>query len=124
MRNKRIDKLEAELASLESEFRERLIRALRLCADGYWGLFGQNDHVSSPRLQDELATASGSRELMELGAAIDALRQRIGINGTYALFSRFLELRGRSHANALGEARLAQAWLEELGEPIHPRDQK
>ena len=105
----RAHRSDAEIASLETEFRTKLIAALRDCANGRWGLFGQNEHIlglSSPE----------SEELMKIGASIEELRLKAGILDSFELYNSFKSKRGRHGANTLGEPRLAKKWLEELGE--------
>ena len=110
MQQKRRDRLEAALASLEAEFREQLIKALRRCAGGSWGLFGQNDYAAAPKLYAN----SGGQKLDELGFEIAQIREELGLAEPFALYAQFLEKRGYKGGNALGEARLAAAWLQEL----------
>jgi hypothetical protein len=107
--NPRAGRREAEIASLESEFRTKLIAALRGCAEGRWGLFGQNEHllkVHSPEAE----------ALLEMGALIEGLRRKAGLPEPFELYESFLSKRGWRGENALGESRLAREWLKELGE--------
>ena len=115
MRASRQGKFERQLAAAEADFRTKLLAALKTCAAGHWGLFGQNDHVDLPKgMIEQTYEQSGVRELIDLGQEIQAFRTRLGIAEPFPLFARLLELRGRKTENDLGEARLAQAWLEEL----------
>ena len=94
--NSRSARLEAEIASLESEFRTKVVTALRNCAGGRWGLFGQNDHlikVHSPEAE----------ELLEIGSSIEDLRRKAGMLETFSLYESFLSKRGRKGKNALGD---------------------
>jgi hypothetical protein len=111
MRNQQKARREAELASLEREFREKLIVSLRGCAAGHWGLLGQNAHIAP-----EYARSDAADELLALGEAIEALRREAGIAEPYELYKAFKSKRGRQDSNQLGEPRLAQKWLAELGE--------
>jgi hypothetical protein len=107
--NSRSARLEAEIAGLESEFRTKLVAALRNCAAGQWGLFGQNAHllkVHSPEAE----------ELLEIGSSIEHLRRKAGMSEPFPLFESFLSKRGRKGENVLGESRLAMEWLKELVE--------
>jgi hypothetical protein len=106
--NRRTVRTEAEIASLESEFRAKLLAALRDCANGRWGLFGQNEHLGQ--------RSSDSEKLLEIGASIEELRRRAGIPEHFELYVTFKSKRGRHGPNALGESRLAKEWLDELGE--------
>jgi hypothetical protein len=105
-----------ELASLEQEFRSKLVRALERCASGAWGLFGQNDHLAdSPSgLVDAEFEGSGAKEIVELGEAINSLRRELGDAAAFPPYASFLSLRGRKDGNALGDARLAKEWLDRL----------
>jgi len=105
--NARAARLEAEIASLESEFRSKLVAALRDCANGRWGLFGQNDHVRK-------ANSREAEELLTIGASIEELRRKVGNSETFELHHAFQAKRGWKGENALGESRLAQEWLNEL----------
>ncbi len=118
MRERRREKIEQELAAAEADFRAMLVAALRDCAAGHWGLFDQNGHLPDlPRGMAEQAFASsGAKALFALGGESDGLRARLGITEPFPLFARLQELRGRRAENDPGEPRLAQAWLNELGE--------
>ena len=111
------NRIEQALAAAEGEFRERLIAALRRCAGGAWGLFGQNDNVDlPPGFAERAYEDSGAKTLMALGREIEEMRNRLGMVEPFPLLARFRELRGYKTANDLGEARLAQDWLTELGQ--------
>lgn len=118
MRERRREKVERKLAAAEADFQAMLVVALRDCAAGHWGLLDQNGHLPSlPRGMAEQAFASsGAKALFALGGEIEDLRMRLGLAEPFALFARLQELRGRKAENDLGEPRLAQAWLDELGE--------
>ncbi|MEI9933088.1 MAG: hypothetical protein WDM89_21785 [Rhizomicrobium sp.] len=107
--NSRSARLEGEIASLELEFRTKLIAALRNCAKGKWGLFGQNNYL----IEDH---SSEAEELLEIGSSIEDLRRKAGMPERFSLYERFLSKRGRKGENALGEPRLAVEWLNELSE--------
>lgn len=109
MQQKRRDRLEAAQASLEAEFRKRLVDALERCVRGCWGLFDQNDHLG-----ERAYISSGAQKLDELGSEIAEIREELGNVEPYALYAQFLEKRGYKGGNSLGEARLAAAWLKEL----------
>jgi hypothetical protein len=104
------EKLAERIDELEAEYRTVLLKALRKCALGQWGLFGQNEHLalkSEPPHEVE--------ELTDLAQVIDALRLRIDLE-PFPLHQRFRTARGRVSENAVGEPKQAQAWLTELGE--------
>lgn len=109
MQQKRRVRLESALASLEAEFRARLIQALRRCEGGAWGLFCQNDYR-----RQEFYARTGGQELEGLAAEIARTRQELGIAEPFSLHAQLLEKQGRKTQNDLGEARLAAAWLKEL----------
>jgi hypothetical protein len=112
----RREKAESELEHLEARFRERLEHALRSCAAGHWGLFGQNDAASNSafgRNEFRLRTSEAG-ELLALGAEIDALRSSLGFTDGNALYARLKAYRRLRTENAPGEPRLAQQFLAEL----------
>jgi hypothetical protein len=114
MQQKRRDRLEVALTTLEAEFRTRLIEALRRCEQGIWGLFGQNDHIALGHMNQQDYANSGAQRLDELGSEIAQIREELGMPEPYSLYADFLEKRGYKGQNALGEARLATVWLQEL----------
>ena len=63
----------------------------------------------------EVHEQSGAKELIALGEEIQDFRDRLGIAEPFEPFVRLLELRGRKTQNDLGERRLAETWLKELG---------
>lgn len=101
------ERLLAALDALEREYRDVFTRALSVCADGRWGLFGQNEHLHSFGVPEQLG------ELRELADAIDQMRARLG-EAPFALHAEFEAARGRVDANAPGEPKIAQAWLQRL----------
>jgi hypothetical protein len=109
MQQKRREKLEIALASLEAEFRTLLVQALGRCAGGSWGLFGQNAHM-----EEQAYASSGAQKLDALGSEIALVREELGLAEPFALYAEFKQKRGRKTQNDLGEARLAGAWLQEL----------
>jgi hypothetical protein len=110
MRTQRAERLGRELEEMEAEFRARLLAALTRCADGNWGLFGQNDHIPGSERRN---SGSGAPELLALGAEIAELREKLGLP-PFELHARLLAFRGQSGANTPGEPKLARAWLKEL----------
>jgi hypothetical protein len=109
MNDARREKLRKQLAAQEAEYRVLLLDALESCAGGSWGLFGQNDHTEAARYEN-----SDALDLLALGAAIEALRNRLGLFEPFALHARLQMERGRKGANKPGEPKLAQAWLAEM----------
>lgn len=106
---------ENRLAAFEAAYREALLSALATCAQGRWGLFGRNDAalVKSPHLKARLRPPEVD-ELLELGAQIAALRERLGYIEPFALHNRLVRMRSSHHANSPGEPTLASQWLAEL----------
>lgn len=99
----------AQLRSLEEQFSTDLIAALRECAAGAWGMFGQNDLViewSRPKIVDKL---------IQDGDEIEELRRELGFTEPFQPFKRFLELRQMRGSNVPGEPKLAMQFLKELG---------
>lgn len=95
-----------QLADLEREYRIVFEKALIECASGRWGLFGHNEHLgASPPV--ELG------ELHTLAQALNRLRSQLG-EAPFPLHQEFEAARGRVDANAPGEPKQAQAWLERL----------
>lgn len=120
-RAQRREKAEGELEHLEARFRERLVAALRHCADGNWGLFGRND--AADRTFGRYRTRSTPAEvgeLLRLGEEIDALRSSLGYSDGNALFARLKVYRRRPAASAPAEPRLAQQFLAELEDAAAP----
>jgi hypothetical protein len=115
VRDERRERIERGLASLEAEYRDKLAVALRACAGGYWGLFGQNnDAVLPDRLRTEIYEKSGMDQLMSLAAEIEAFRKQLEISEPFPLHARLLAAQGNKGSNHPGEPKLARAWLDEL----------
>ncbi len=112
----RRDKAEGELEHLEARFWERLIVALRACAAGQWGLFGQNDAAYKRAFGRNAVRTIPAEvgELLELGDEIDALRSSLGFPDGNALYARLKSYRKRPAANASAEPRLARQLLAAL----------
>ena len=116
-RASRLAKLEQKISMMEEEFREKLVVALRNCAAGRYGLFGQNERVAGLEGHDRWST--DGRELLHMGEQILQARKEIGDTTDFPLYSRFLEYRSRRGANDLGEPKLAKEFLEELNVKTH-----
>jgi len=114
--SQRQERQERLLARLEAEFRDALLPALRQCANGKWGLFGQNDGLEdySKGLSKRMRSAEAHAPI-ELGDEIETLRARLGFAEPFPLYERFKQLRRLTGRNRLGEPKLATAWLRELG---------
>jgi hypothetical protein len=83
--------------------------ALQTCANGVWGLFGQNEHLE--RYSD---ASDDARRLLAMTAEIEALRKRLGYVEPNALCARYLAHRGPWTPKDLGEPRLAKQFLTEI----------
>ena len=104
------------LEALEEEYRHLLLRALRECASGHWGLFGHNDPAvarEGAMLRQRLSSALVD-QLQELGAEIEQVRRRLGYFGSFSLHERLIRARSSRGPNSPGEPKLAQQWLDEL----------
>ena len=98
-------KLELELQLAEAEFEQSLASALRSCVSGHWGLFGHNGER-----WDE------GKTLIAQGDEISELRKRLGNTQGFWLYQRFIAYRSEHGANAPGEPKLAQRFLDEIAE--------
>jgi hypothetical protein len=107
-RSSRRQKTETQLRVLEEQFVADLIAALKECAAGRWGLFGQNDlviDISRPKVVEKL---------LEEGEEIEVLRRELGVTESFHPFKRFLEFRQMRGSNVPGEPKLAMQFLKEL----------
>ena len=97
-----------QLDEMESDFDALLITVLKQCAEGQWGLFGQNDGLyGSKYLHWAEAEALKNR-----ATQIRILREEFGEpNPLVERFLHYCSLRG---ANVSGEPKLAKAFLEEI----------
>ena len=108
-RGARLERLDAHRAELEAEYRDALIAALRITANGKGGVFGHNQDKPA-----RLRTAAMGDPIVALGDEIDEMRAQLGIE-PFALHQEFLASRGPPKTpQAVGEARQAQAWLNRL----------
>jgi hypothetical protein len=107
---------ERKLRVLEAEYAVDLTAALKRCANGQWGLFGQNDLVLAKigkRAQRNLSSPDIG-DLLELGTQIEKLRSVLGYSEPFKLHARLLRMRSSNDANSAGEPKLAQQWLDEM----------
>jgi uncharacterized protein YhaN len=106
----RLKKREQEVSEMMSHFEARLREELHACANGHWGLFGQNDATSG-----RLSTGShAARELLALADEIDEARLSLGYAEPFKVAERFKVYRAARDANAPGEPKLAAKLLAEL----------
>ena len=115
MRAKTRESLEAELKRLEASFKSLLVAALERCANGAWGLFGQNDWITeaNPNLKS-LHRSADAEELIEMASEIKRVRDILGYTESYALCDRFSQYRAMKGANVPGEPKLAKQFLSDI----------
>lgn len=104
----RLERLDAQRVELEAEYAAALIAALRVTASGKWGLFNHNGDRTM-----RAAIAPVIDNLSEIGEAIDKARAQLGLE-PFELQQEFLASRGKPGAQAVGEPKQAQAWLNRL----------
>lgn len=100
----KVQHISQQLDDLEREYLSVLEKALTDCAGGRWGLFGHNEHLGA-------SPPAELGELRTLAQAVDRLRSQLG-EASFPLHQEFEAARGRVDANAPGEPKQAQAWLE------------
>jgi hypothetical protein len=106
---------QARLDAMELEFAKLLPELLAECAEGRWGLFGQNA-IADP--EDRYWTWPEAKHLREL--AFDIRIERSAFGEINPLAERFLGLCGAGMPNAEGEPKLAAGFLAELQNKTHP----
>lgn len=105
---KRAKSEDKELRELEGQFRPLLLSCLRECAQGRWGLFGQNDlHPESKWLGWPEAA-----QVREAALRIHSIRASYGVPNE--LSEGFLKLCSLRGSNIPGEPRLAEEFLRQL----------
>jgi hypothetical protein len=100
---------EQRLEALENEFNALLIPCLKECANGRWGLFGQNQHPDSV---SALLWAEAER-LKELAKEIKSIRSEFGQPNQTC--ERFLQSCAERGENLPGEPKRARKFLKLLG---------
>jgi len=108
---------ETDLRLLEGSFEQKLVAALRECAAGHWGLFGANDAALMRHFGKNVGRylSVARQELLEQGAAIEALRTRLGYAEPNHLLEQFKAYStNAARPNAHGEPKLAQVLLGEI----------
>ncbi|WP_426264248.1 hypothetical protein [Sphingomonas sp. PWP1-2] len=106
----RLARLDDRRIESETEYHALLRGALERTAAGQIRLFGHTkDKAQIAKAAPVVA------ELTELGETIDALRDQLSIE-PFALHAQFLASRGAVSAHAVGEAKQAQAWLDQWTE--------
>ncbi|TCM18576.1 hypothetical protein EDF56_104106 [Novosphingobium sp. PhB165] len=104
----RLERMDTRRSDLEIEYRAALIEALRVTAAGTWGLFDHNKDRAA-----RVKVAPTVDHLIELAEVIDDLRDQLDMEA-FALHQEFLAARGPVKADAVGEPKQAQAWLDRL----------
>jgi hypothetical protein len=99
---------EQRLDALEEDFRPLLLACLGECADGRYGLFGQND---SPELVPYYQWDEAER-LKQMAHEIRAFRAEFGQPN--ALAERFLHYASLRGSNVPGEPKVAKVFLDEI----------
>jgi hypothetical protein len=100
---------EMRLTEIEEEFLTLLLSCLRSCAEGRYGLFGQNDHLDP---EGRYWGWTEAKRLKEMAQEIRSLRLEFGqTNETCERFIKLCSLRG---PNVLGEPKLAAEFLADL----------
>lgn len=105
----RIPTEEQRRTALENDFEPLLIKCLKECANGRWGLFGQNQ-------QPESAAAlywPEAEQLRKLAEEIRELRAKSGQPN--AMSEQFLNCCSERGSNLQGEPKRARKFLESLG---------
>jgi hypothetical protein len=105
----RVSPTDQRLTALEAEFDSLLVPCLKECANGRWGLFGQNQNpVAASFLQWEEA-----ERLKELAEEITSIRAEFGQPNPVC--ARFLKCCSERGENLLGEPKRAKKFLKTLG---------
>jgi hypothetical protein len=106
----RLSPKDQRLESLEQEFESLLVPCLKECANGRWGLFGQNQQ---PEAVQSLRWPEADR-LKELAEEIKEIRAEFGQPNPKC--ERLLEYCSQRGENLLGEPKRAKKFLKILGE--------
>ena len=97
-----------KLDQIEDEFKQLLLTCMRECAEGRWGLFGQNDHIDP---EGKYFNWPEAKRLKELAYEIRSLRLDPGQPNQFC--ERFLELCSLRGSNVAGEPKLAAKFLDD-----------
>lgn len=113
MKAQRLDKLEQQRESLERDFRDALVEALRECADGRWGLFERNKGLLPTHLERHLVPDSVTK-VNDLAEQVSAVRMTLGYSELPELLHLEALRRVPNAGNAVGEQRQAKTWLKQI----------
>jgi hypothetical protein len=110
----RIEKQLLELADLEAIYATLLLRELRRCVAGAWGLFGHNEPFGVLDGYRARIRTGPIGDLLNRGDAIAALRAKLVLE-PFELHAELLRYRAmkRPGVTVAGEPRLARQFLEE-----------
>lgn len=98
-----------KLAEMEEEFASLLLSCLQQCAQGRWGLFGQNEHFD---IEGRYLRWPEAKRLNNLAQGIKTIRGEFGqSNEMCERLLHFCSLRG---SNVSGEPKLAALLLAEI----------
>ena len=100
---------EMRLIQIEDEFLTLLLSCLRECAQGRYGLFGQNDHLDP---EGHYWGWPEAKQLKNLAREIMSLRMEFG--QTNEQCERFIQLCSLRGPNVPGEPKLAAEFLASL----------
>ena len=117
----RRQKTEQRLRLLEAQFTETLIAALKDCASGRRGIFGQNDKsiACEPPSLGEILKSKDAEFLLAQGEEIVRLRRDLGVEEEFPLLPRYLFYRQLRSSNTPGEPKLALEFLTEIEIELH-----
>ena len=101
---------EMRLVEVESEFHSLLLSCLRECAQGRYGLFGQNDHLDP---EGRYWNWLEAKRLKNLAQEIKLIRLEFGQANENC--ERFLQLCSLRGSNVSGEPKLAAEFLADIG---------
>ncbi|MGC1362449.1 MAG: hypothetical protein WA419_22025 [Silvibacterium sp.] len=102
---------EARLIEIENEFRPLLVSCLQECAQGRYGLFGQNDHLDP---EGRYGGWPEAKRLKDLAQEIQSIRLEFGqVDESCERFLQLCSLRG---PNVSGEPKLAAEFLAAIGQ--------
>ena len=82
----RLEKAESQLRILEAQFLADLTAALRECAAGKWGMFGQNDHLAAEMPLLKSAYTDTAEDFLEPSTNYAAIAEANGGGIGYALW--------------------------------------
>lgn len=105
----RVSPIDQRLSALETEFDSLLIPCLKECANGRWGLFGQNQN---PEVAGSLRWKDAER-LEEVAEEITRIRAEFGQPNPVC--ERFLQICSERGENLPGEPKRAKKFLKILG---------